>query len=448
MAAGSINRWLGGATAVAQVCHYTPTNQLVGDEFKLTVYGAAGDTEVITSGVLTGTPSVQTVVEALKTAWNLSSDTLCAGITATEDNLKVILTADVAGTPFRVVPTVVDAGAGAVATHVETISVENDSPYEAITAANWSLGTAPVDGELIVYDGSAGDDATRKYDCDWRRYNFVTGVLNAGDSRVERGYTGIISLTGDPWEVVFEYLGTKRWCILNGTSVCYIQLTTKSTYKTCQQITVLSGSVYIYSDASDNDWGDILALGGILYVADETIFDKITMLGSTTIVSIGVDCTDVSGNDCEIYVHDGAMTSDSHIGSFCKIGGGTFTWGSEAKQAGYGAVDVEADYVEVFDTGIFYWNVVANTSQVSRIKQFQLSGGGKLDTSAAVGAAGDKVVGTAGGGEESRIWSDSIFDTNNGYDNISMAGGSPAPSINVFGSGSIIKPTEYELTEL
>lgn len=156
-------RWIGGTTAVAQVDHYTPANIEEDDVFTLTATGDNEDTVAIsyTAAAVVDEPNaVIDVVEGLAAAWNASTNYLCTSITATEDDLKVILTADTAGVPFAVASSATDGGVADTQVLTESPSVANAGPYDWGTAANWDSGTVPgaaadqdvyVEGGTILY---------------------------------------------------------------------------------------------------------------------------------------------------------------------------------------------------------------------------------------------------------------------------------------------------------
>lgn len=158
MASAATIRWVGGATATAQVDHCTPTNVEVGDIFTITATGENGDTEAVSFVATAAT--VQNVAEGLAAAWNARTHYLYTPITASEDDTKTILTADTAGVPFYVAASASDGGGTDDQTHTRSSSVANSGPYDWNTALNWDGGAVPgaagsqdvyVDGGTILY---------------------------------------------------------------------------------------------------------------------------------------------------------------------------------------------------------------------------------------------------------------------------------------------------------
>jgi hypothetical protein len=103
----AINKMLFTATAVQQVDTFTPATIEATDVFTLTVTGFDGSSDSISYTAVD--TSATTVSGALITLWNDSTASLFTGITAS-GTATVILTADVAGTAFKVASSAVDGG--------------------------------------------------------------------------------------------------------------------------------------------------------------------------------------------------------------------------------------------------------------------------------------------------------------------------------------------------
>lgn len=152
------NSFLGTAPAVAQVTTVTPATIEATDIFTITLTDDAGHSSAI-SYTATGT-TVKEVVEGLVALAVAAKAALTAPwtlLTATEDDTKVILTAVTAGVPFYAAPTTTDGGGNNTQTLVAATTVANSGPSDLKAAANWSLGTVPVNTNEVYFQDSAID---------------------------------------------------------------------------------------------------------------------------------------------------------------------------------------------------------------------------------------------------------------------------------------------------
>jgi hypothetical protein len=155
-------RYIGQAVVVAQVDKFTPGGTIEsGDIFTLTITGWDGRTAAVSFAATATT--VANVVAGLVAAWNASTNTLIATLTAADVSTQyVTLTADVAGVAFSVVGTTTEANGDAAddQTLVRAAVTANGSPYDWSCAANWSAGAVPgaaasqnvyVEDAIILY---------------------------------------------------------------------------------------------------------------------------------------------------------------------------------------------------------------------------------------------------------------------------------------------------------
>lgn len=318
-----------------------------------------------------------------------------------------------------------------------------DHETDANYTANWSTGSKPANGDTLVFDASAGDNATTgyKYNCVWT--NFADGVLDLVGLIVDEGYTGNIADITTPLLANIEYTaGSPGKFVYEGSGTAHIELKVGTATKDTCGIVMMNatGSLYLYSFAAVNNWGDIFCVAGNLYLAVDTICDKIYSIGAGAVVTIGEGVYD--GTDpTEIYQSAGVITSDSLIGTICRIYGGTFNWGSAANEGAInGASDagtnLVAGLVEVYGSSIFNWRIEHTTAtDKSIVNQFKTYNGGQFNVSSTVGAAGYKEIGT--GTEISEVWHDSAVGLDNGMDNISISAGSK-----ILTYGGILTPPE------
>ncbi len=153
-------RWLGSAPAVAQVDTATVGGTIeAGDIFTLTVTGLNGTTAEIS--ISAADTTIALTVADLVAAWNASTNSLIAVITAVDASPNITLTADTAGDAFTVAATTTEAGGGAAddQTFVSSNTIASAGPKHWDTLANWSTGALPGGGagEDIFIEDFSGD---------------------------------------------------------------------------------------------------------------------------------------------------------------------------------------------------------------------------------------------------------------------------------------------------
>lgn len=142
--------WRGDAAAVAQVDEITVTGTWATADVANIIIN--GKTITFTVGA---TETVAAVVAGLVAAWNASTIAECTEITATDANPKVKLTADTAGIPFTVTVSETTAGDGSLGT--VSVATASAGPKDLSTAANFSGGALPGNGDTLVFENSAND---------------------------------------------------------------------------------------------------------------------------------------------------------------------------------------------------------------------------------------------------------------------------------------------------
>jgi hypothetical protein len=148
--------WLGTAsTGTQQEDRFTPGGTIeVGDVFTITLTDPSGSgTSQAVTATATGTTVAQVCADLL-TAWNASTASLKSGITATDQTtyFKLLGTA---GVPFYATPGTTESGGGAAddQTFTRTATTAASNPGDWNTAANWSGGAVPVNGDAVTIDG-------------------------------------------------------------------------------------------------------------------------------------------------------------------------------------------------------------------------------------------------------------------------------------------------------
>jgi len=133
--------FLGGAPAVAQVSTGTVAVAVIGTTFDIKISN-------VTIVSVAGVTDIPTTVAALVTAWNLSTHPWAAGITATDSNPAITLTADVPGVPFVVTV----SATGGTGTFVLATPTINQGPHVLSQKENWDSTLLPVAGDNLHFD--------------------------------------------------------------------------------------------------------------------------------------------------------------------------------------------------------------------------------------------------------------------------------------------------------
>ena len=179
------NRWIGGATAVAQVQTIRFTTSEAGNTVTITLTAEDGSTQAVTHTV--ADTNNNTTASAVQSALASSSLSLFSRLTYTVSTDTVTITADLAGRPFKLA--VSDNGNTA---YTVATTTANAGPNDFGTAANWSLGSVPVD-EAIVYFTEGSNDVL---------YGLIPDpTLQLDQFIVGPGYTGNIGTQTAPLKI-------------------------------------------------------------------------------------------------------------------------------------------------------------------------------------------------------------------------------------------------------
>lgn len=139
--------WIGGASAVAQIAQKNVASSTNGQTFIITLAYEDGTTAAVLTHTVDGVDAgnTTTIASEIQTEFNALTHELATVITASNSTSKVILTADSAGVPFYVTY----SGTGTWDDSGCT-NTANSGPSDWNTAANWSTGVAPVNGDGIL----------------------------------------------------------------------------------------------------------------------------------------------------------------------------------------------------------------------------------------------------------------------------------------------------------
>jgi len=167
----------GDAVAVAQVTTATPANVEVGDQFILTINGKQ-------VSYTAAAATVADVVAGLAAAVEASEIPEFTEITATDTGTEVTFTADTAGKPFTVTGSTVNGGGSDTQTLTIATTTASAGPNHWDTAANWSTGAVPANGDDVYIEDS---DVSILYGLD-------QSSVTLDSLHVAAGYTGQIGL--------------------------------------------------------------------------------------------------------------------------------------------------------------------------------------------------------------------------------------------------------------
>jgi hypothetical protein len=145
----AVTNWLARAAARAQISTATPANVEIGDIFTLTINGKS-------ISVTATAATVANVIGLFVTAWNASTITEFAEITASDGTTLLRLTGDTAGKPFTVTSSTTDGGGAATQTLTVATPTAATGPNHWDDLNNWSGGAVPVTGDEANVDLSRG----------------------------------------------------------------------------------------------------------------------------------------------------------------------------------------------------------------------------------------------------------------------------------------------------
>jgi hypothetical protein len=201
--------WTGGAPTVAQVNTETPANPNTGDIYYVTLENHAGESHKV-SFTVAATETVEAVCDGLKAAMVAAAAAGTAPwdeVTATEDNLKVTITADTAGVPFWVTTAIYDGSGGTAPTLTDASSTAVAGPSIYQDANNWDTGIIPANTDTVRIPKTATGTIYGVDDSSVLLTKFIK----------EPGCTVAIGSLAHPLYIDSDDLE------LAGTGVCYIQ---------------------------------------------------------------------------------------------------------------------------------------------------------------------------------------------------------------------------------
>ena len=187
------NRWLGGATAVAQVRTTTITGAAAGSTITTRITLEDGSHQEVVTTMTNSTLADQAVI--YKNTLDASSLSEFARLTYTVDGTAVTITAGVAGRPFNMSI----SGTTGSASVSNAATTANAGPNDWNTTANWSQGSIPT-ADDIVYFTSGSNDVL---------YGLNQSGINLDQMIIGPGYTGNIGTATAPLQINCDAGGEK-----------------------------------------------------------------------------------------------------------------------------------------------------------------------------------------------------------------------------------------------
>jgi len=325
--------WVGGAAPVAKVVTCTIGGTVeAGDIFKITM-GAK------TLSYSAGTTNAETEATALAAAWNALSATTYpefAEITAAATSGGALtLTHDTAGTDFSVTLATTESNGGAAddQTFTQSDTTANAGPNDWSTAANWSGGAVPVNGDDVVIENSA----VSIY------YGLAQSAVTLASLVIESSYTGAIGLPPDNANDYVEYrdqylaIGATVLKILGGTGQVNIDVGSAQTAATITSaarsnttglpaillkgthvgntVTVTKGDVGVAVKAAETATAATLAVG----------YDASLAGDATVVCGSGVTLTTINQSGGSLTIESNATTINQTEGTLHVTGAGAVT---------------------------------------------------------------------------------------------------------------------------
>ena len=168
-------RWIAGAKLVTDVWTLTLSGTVTSQTYTITI---GSRTITYVSG---GASTVAQILAALLALWNSVSEPAppeFKELTATGGVTDIVLTGRVTGRPH-----VVSFTASGLATIASTNTVAASGPNFRNVGANWTGGSAPANGDTLVYDSG---NVPCKYG--------MSAALTTLTTKIEPGYSGTIGL--------------------------------------------------------------------------------------------------------------------------------------------------------------------------------------------------------------------------------------------------------------
>jgi len=295
-------RWLGTATAVAQVKTIRFTTSEAGNVVTLTAIGEDGSTQTVQHTVADTVNN--TTAAAVQAAAASSSNSLFQQITFTVSTDTVTCTAALAGRPFQLAVT--DNGNTA---YTETDVTANAGPHDFKTAANFSPSGVPVDQDILQFTDGASDVL----------YGLDNNGVNLNQLVVTGGYRGNIGTNTSPLKISTNGSGDPNSLDLAGAGFYY---NFEGTYPALN-ISGNQGTTKVKGDIGGTKIIGPEVRGAITIDATTTTNNDITTAGISNTTLITVPSTSVK--TANLFIDSGRveLAASTVSGSKAIITGGT-----------------------------------------------------------------------------------------------------------------------------
>lgn len=178
-------RWLGTATAVAQVRTTEITGAASGSTITTTLTAEDGSTQSVVTTMTNSTLADQATV--YRNTLAASSQSEFQKLTYSVDGAVVTITASLAGRPFSMALTATSGSASAS----NASPTANAGPHDFKTAANFSPSGVPVDNDILQFTDGASDVL----------YGLDNNGVNLNQLVVTSGYRGNIGTAVAPLKI-------------------------------------------------------------------------------------------------------------------------------------------------------------------------------------------------------------------------------------------------------
>jgi trimeric autotransporter adhesin len=295
----AILNWLGRALARAQISTVTPGGTIeVGDLFYCTINGKS------ISFAATGT-TVANVVTGLVAAWNASTTTEFAAITATDSTTHMTLTADTAGVPFTVTVSTTESNGGAA--DAQTIATATTTtatgPNHWTDTNNWDTAAIPVNSDTVNIDLGI---ASILYGLDQSAVTVaVLNITNYGFTQNSLGLPRTNSSGYTEDQEQYLKIGAAL-CIINSNSPRIkinfgSVLTTTEIRQAGQAPDGITPAVLLKGTNTSNSFDVVNGSAGLAY------YDGESVNGASLTVGSSGQCTVGSGGDFDNIVSSGVI---------------------------------------------------------------------------------------------------------------------------------------------
>jgi hypothetical protein len=324
-------RWTGNAAEIAQVDTFTPAIVEIGDIFILTLTDPSGETAEISFTATAAT--VANVTAGLEAAWNASTNTLIAAITAADNTTNITLTADTAGDAFSVIATTTDGGGADTQTLSKASTTASAGPKHWDSVDNWDGGALPggAASQDVYIDNFAGDIL---YGLDQSAIANALASLN-----LEASFTGRIGPNGATGKSG-DYLQIKALIVNIGEHNGYGTPTASGRIKI--DLGTTASTVNVYKTATPTDASD--GKPAVRLLATHASTDVNVRRGT---VGIAIEAGETSTiNDIDVsYIASVTGDADVYIGSGVTMGDLSQTGGDIIAQCTIGTVNSKAGTV-------------------------------------------------------------------------------------------------------